>query len=224
MPKRASTPASRPEASAIGMRSITRANRPVMPDSAMSRPQATKAPIASGSVTPVAAAPVASTAAPGVDHAVSTGCRQRSDKTMLVSPMPRHRAHSQEVVCAGVAPSADAAWNTSATELVKPTSAATKPATIAERERSFSNCASMQGQRRAAPKRPRTPAAGWHRYSWAGGCHMATLAPSSTTRLAGRLRKSAAAAALRCMLEYSFSRQLAMPLPSVGMTISRDRK
>ena len=49
------------------------------------------------------------------------------------------------------------------------------------------------------------------------------LAPF-TTRLAGRFRKSAADEALRCMLAKSFSRHGAMPLPMVGMTMSRDRK
>ena len=48
---------------------------------------------------------------------------------MLVSAMPRPRAHIHEVACAGVAPKAAAAWNTMTTELVKPTSTATKPAT-----------------------------------------------------------------------------------------------
>ncbi len=43
-------------------------------------------------------------------------------------------------------------------------------------------------------------------------------------RLAGRFRKSAAAAALRCMLANSYSRHIAMPPPKVGMTVSRLRK
>ena len=51
--------------------------------------------------------------------------------------MPRPSAHIHEVVCAGVAPSACAAAKTMTTELVKPTSTATKPATTAETERSF---------------------------------------------------------------------------------------
>src|SRR5690606_12761812 len=55
---------------------------------------------------------------------------------MLVSPIPRPSAHIQEVICAGVAPSAEAAWNTIATELLYPTSTATKPATMADKERS----------------------------------------------------------------------------------------
>ena len=53
---------------------------------------------------------------------------------------------------------------------------------------------------------------------------ISTFDPSSTTRFVGRLRKSAAAAALRCMPAKSFSRQSAMPPPIVGMTMSRDRK
>ena len=52
--------------------------------------------------------------------------------------MPRPSAHIHELVCAGDAPSAVAAWNTIATELVKPTSTATKPAVAADRERSES--------------------------------------------------------------------------------------
>ena len=48
--------------------------------------------------------------------------------------------------------------------------------------------------------------------------------PSSTTELFGSRRKSAAALALWCICANSFSRQGAMPLPMVGMTVSRDRK
>jgi hypothetical protein len=42
--------------------------------------------------------------------------------------------------------------------------------------------------------------------------------------LLGSFRKSAAALALRCIWANSFSRQIAMPPPSVGTTVSRDRK
>src|SRR6516164_3663407 len=56
---------------------------------------------------------------------------------MLVRPVPTPSAHIQDVVCAGVAPSACAAWNTIATELVKPTRTAMKPATTADRDRSL---------------------------------------------------------------------------------------
>ena len=113
---------------ACGMRSITRSKIRVTPASTMSRPQATKAPTASFMATPLVPA---SSAAPGVDQAVSTGWRYHSDSSTVVAPMPRPSAHIQEVVCAGVAPSACAAAKTMTTELVKPTSTATKPATMA---------------------------------------------------------------------------------------------
>ena len=87
---------------------------------------------------PLAAA-VASTAAPGVLHATITGRRQTSDGSRVHRPMPTPSAHIHELICAGVAPSAVAAWNTIATELVKPTSTATKPALAAERDRSRRN-------------------------------------------------------------------------------------
>ncbi len=88
---------------------------------------------------------MASSAAPGVDHAVSTGWRYHRLSPALVSPMPRPRAQIHELVCAGVAPSAAAAWKTMTTELVKPTSTATKPATAADSEKSFSMAASIDG-------------------------------------------------------------------------------
>ena len=58
--------------------------------------------------------------------------------------MPRPSAQIQDVACAGVAPKAAAAWKTMTTELVKPTSTATKPATSDDGEKSFN-----------APMRPR---------------------------------------------------------------------
>ena len=73
MPKRVSTPASRADAMATGMRFITRSNKPLKPTAVMSRPHKRKAPMASGIVRPDA--PAAITAAPGVDQAVSTGLR-----------------------------------------------------------------------------------------------------------------------------------------------------
>ena len=79
---------------------------------------------------------LASTAAPGVLQAIITGFFSHSDGKAVVSPMPRPSAHIQDVVCSGVAPKACAAWKTSATELVKPTNTATKPATAADRLRS----------------------------------------------------------------------------------------
>ena len=48
--------------------------------------------------------------------------------------------------------------------------------------------------------------------------------PSSTTALFGSPRNAAAPLALWCICANSFSRHGAMPLPSVGITTSRDRK
>ena len=48
--------------------------------------------------------------------------------------------------------------------------------------------------------------------------------PSSTTELLGSFRKSAAPLALWCICANSFSRQVAMPPPMVGITVSRDKK
>ena len=53
---------------------------------------------------------------------------------------------------------------------------------------------------------------------------ISTLEPSSTTALLGRPRKSAAPLALWCICANSFSRQGAMPSPSRGTTLSRERK
>ena len=106
----------------------------------MSKALIMKAPMASPMLKPPANPAVASTAAPGVDQATMTGWRRISEGTSEHSPMPRPSAHIQDVICAGVAPNAWAAWNTMATELVKPTSTATKPATAVERLRSLKNC------------------------------------------------------------------------------------
>ena len=57
-----------------------------------------------------------------------------------------------------------------------------------------------------------------------GARQISSLVPSSTMRFVGRCRKSAAPAALRCMLAKSFSRHNAMPPRSVGTTVSRLRK
>ncbi|KAG1433714.1 hypothetical protein G6F56_014537 [Rhizopus delemar] len=72
-PKRSSTPASMPAASAIGTRCINRANRPEKPASMPSTAASRKAPVASESAAPPA--PTTSMAAPGVDHAVTSGTR-----------------------------------------------------------------------------------------------------------------------------------------------------
>ena len=82
---------------------------------------------------------MANTAAPGVLQATITGLRNHSEGTRLHKPIPRLSAHIQELICAGVAPKACAAWNTIATELVNPTNTATKPALTVDRLRSWKN-------------------------------------------------------------------------------------
>ncbi len=119
------------------MRSINFSNQPVRPLTRISAPQSRKAPTASGSVSPCVAA---INAAPGVDHATLTGSRVHNDSPRLVMPMPRPSAQIHEVVCCALAPTAWAAWNTMATELVKPTSTATKPATMALSESCCRRC------------------------------------------------------------------------------------
>ena len=72
-PKRSRTPASIPEAIGTGMRSIARSNQPENPTRVMSAAGTRNAPVASSIESP--AALVTSRAAPGVDHAVTTGTR-----------------------------------------------------------------------------------------------------------------------------------------------------
>ena len=132
MPKRSSTPASMPEASATGMRESIRSNRPENPAMAVSTAASTNAPMASDSGRP-AVTPI-NIAAPGVDHAVTTGTFQRSDRPMHVRPMPMPSAHIHDAACASLAPSVRAAPNTITAELANPTSTVTKPAANADRE------------------------------------------------------------------------------------------
>ena len=140
MENRASTPASRAAATDRGMRFMTRSNQPVNPQTVMSAELTMKAPTASGMVNCPEAAAVASTTAPGVDQAIMTGLRSHSEGRMLQTAHPRQTAHIQEVISAGVAPKPCAARKMMATELVKPTRVATKPATNAVREKSRTNC------------------------------------------------------------------------------------
>ena len=140
MPNRVKTPASNAEAISEGMRSATRSNSPVAPTRIISAEHTMNAPTASPMENPPATPAVANTAAPGVDHATITGLRSTRDGTSEHSPIPRPSAQIQEVIWAGVAPNPWAAWNTMATELVKPTNTATKPATKADRLISLKNC------------------------------------------------------------------------------------
>src|SRR5690606_24235519 len=127
-----------PAAGGSGTRPSSRSNTPENPATATSTPLSRKPATASSIGTP--AALVTSTAAPGVDQAVTTGIFQRSDRPMQVAPMPRPSAHIHEAVCAGVAPIACAAWNTIATELAKPTSTVTRPAATADTDWSRQAC------------------------------------------------------------------------------------
>ena len=113
---------------------MPRLNSPEKPASAVSIATSTNAPMASDSGTPAWLA--ISIAAPGVDQAVTTGMRQRSDSPMPVTAMPMPSAHSHDAISASEAPSERAASNTITAELVKPTSTVTKPATTDDAARS----------------------------------------------------------------------------------------
>ena len=102
--KRANTPANIADASAVGILSINRANKPLTPANTINSPQNTNAPIACGRLTP--ARLVTSSAAPGVDHATMTGCLYQRDKPKVHKPMPKLSAPIQEPICAGLAPAA----------------------------------------------------------------------------------------------------------------------
>ena len=105
-----------PAAMPSGSFDIARSKRPENPAIASSSPHSMNAPIASGIDTP--ATPVTSIAAPGVDQAVTTGARQRNDRPMQVTPMPMPSAPIHEPSSTSFAPSARAASNTIAAELV----------------------------------------------------------------------------------------------------------
>ena len=72
-PKRNSTPASIAAASAVGSCFISRSNAPLSPIAMIASPVSTNAPMISAIGRPLT--PVISSAAPGVDQAVSTGIR-----------------------------------------------------------------------------------------------------------------------------------------------------
>ena len=105
---------------------------------------------------------------------------------------------------AGVAPKACAAWNTIATELVKPTSTATKPAVKADRLKS------LKKRSRIADEPP--------------ALDLDLGAELDHARCSAAPGSPPPPLALWCIWANSFSRQGAMPLPSVGITTSRDRK
>ena len=127
---RASTPASMAAAIAPGMLSI---NRPIgrkAAASTMRAPATRNAPTAAWMPIPLDAA---ISAAPGVDQAVTIGIRWRALKNPAVAAMLRHRAATQDEVCAASAPTALAASRMIAIVLPKPIRAATIPETTMDR-------------------------------------------------------------------------------------------
>ena len=92
---------------ALGTFCINVSNQPVTPHSTANAEANKNAPTASPIDTPASA--VTNSAAPGVDHAVSTGVLCHQARPALVTPMPMPNAHSHEPICAGVAPTALAA-------------------------------------------------------------------------------------------------------------------
>src|SRR5690606_17132584 len=89
----------------------------------ISAPEKKNAPTAASK--PIPPAEEAISAAPGVDHAAMMGMRWRRLRYPLVAATARHRAATQDDVCATSAPTACAAATMSATVPPKPTSAAT---------------------------------------------------------------------------------------------------
>ena len=114
-PKRSRMPASIAAARPGGMIFIRRANRPVAPQITISAEAKIKIPAASCRLLP--ARPVASSAAPGVDQAVSTGARYHKLSASVLTPMPMPSIVIQPAVWAGVAPAAAAACQIIAAEL-----------------------------------------------------------------------------------------------------------
>jgi hypothetical protein len=110
----------------------------------MRSPARTKAPAASGKVTPSVAM---TRAAPAVDHARTTGWRVHQLRAALPRPLASDTARTQEAVCAGLAPTATAAASTRASVEPKPTSEATRAAE----------------KRDARNVLPQVPAARWRR-------------------------------------------------------------
>ena len=122
-----STPASIADANAPGMRSTSSPRGRTRPQSASSAPQITNAPTAEANP-PFGTAAVASSAAPGVDHAMVIGIFRRQLNSTQPRPIVRQSANNPDAACASDAPTARSPVSTTANELVKPTSPQTTPA------------------------------------------------------------------------------------------------
>ena len=85
------------------MAATSRPSHGIAAVSSSREPTITKAPTATGQ--PPAGAPVvASSAAPGVDQAIVTGMRWRTEIRIVDNPISTHRAARPEAAWAGVAP------------------------------------------------------------------------------------------------------------------------
>ena len=122
-----STPASIADASGVGIDSTRRPSGRMSPQSASRMPQTMNAPTAEANP-PCGAAAAASSAAPGVDHAMVTGIFRRQLNSTHPRPIVRQSAMSPEAACACDAPTARSPVSTTANEEVKPTSPQTMPA------------------------------------------------------------------------------------------------
>ena len=80
-----------------------------------------------GSLAPAGRVADASSAAPGVDHAIVTGIRSRRLNSTLPAPMVKQSASSPDAACAGLAPTAPRPANTTAKELVNPATVVIDP-------------------------------------------------------------------------------------------------
>ncbi|MGF6859312.1 hypothetical protein OKW29_008223 [Paraburkholderia sp. CI3] len=108
----ASSAAARPD----GIRFISASNQPVTPTSVSSAAQKMNAPIACAYST--CGSDDTSSAAPGVDHAITIGARKRSDRLIVHRPMPIDSAQIHDEICASLRCAAWPAWNISTSELV----------------------------------------------------------------------------------------------------------
>ena len=95
---------------------ISVSKRPERPTTVKSTAQTMNAPIASPYAT--FGSDVTSSAAPGVDHAMTIGARKRSERPIVQTAMPIERAQIHEEICASVRCAARPAWNISTSELV----------------------------------------------------------------------------------------------------------
>jgi hypothetical protein len=139
------TPASMALASGVGMDATARPsglNRPAM---MISTAQMMKAPTAAEkppSITPVAA----SSAPPGVDHAMLMGSRVIAERTMAQRPTETDSAISPDAASKSVAPTPFSPCSTTAKELAKPTKAVSRPMNRLWRENSFSMAGLWHGE------------------------------------------------------------------------------